>query len=244
MENENIQPHNITNQILEKIKSGEVNMKPKYYFMLKLIALGVTIFLTSIFSTILVSYVLFSIKVSGQFFLLGFGIKGFYHFFMALPWLILILDMLLIVFLDWLLKGFRFGYNSPILMLFVFTLVAITILASLLNFTSFHNSLMQRAERKNLPLAGSFYDGLRKSHGSQGTFRGKIISIESTTTFSMMHNDFDMNDEDNNTVEVFVPDTVNMYAMSLVPGDQVFIAGERIPTGIQAYGIHKLTAEQ
>jgi hypothetical protein len=150
METEKLQ-NDIKNQILEKIKSGEVNMKPKYYFILKLVALALTVFLTFILSTMLVSYVIFSIKISGQVFLLGFGAKGLYHFFIALPWFILFLDLVLIFFLDWLLKSFKFGYNSSVMFLFVVTLVSITVLASLINSTSFHRDMMIRAEGRGLP---------------------------------------------------------------------------------------------
>lgn len=245
MEQENIQTNNIREQILGKIKSGEVNMKPKYYFMLRLCLLAMTIFFAFLLSTILVSYVLFSIEVSGQVFLLGFGAKGFYNFFMALPWFILILDIILVVFIDWLLKSFRFGYNSPILILFVVTLVSITSLGSLLNFTSFHKSLMQRAEKKNLPFAESFYVGLRKSHTTQGIFRGEIVSIGGTTTFFMKYNDFDFDNlGQDETIEVFVPQGMDIYAISLLPGDKVFIAGEKISGGIRAYGVRKLTFDE
>ncbi len=244
METHNIQSNNLKDQILQKIKSGEVHMKPKYYFVLRVVALAVTIFLTVILSIILVSYVLFSINVSGQFFLLGFGARGFYQFLMALPWFILVLDILLVVFLDWLLKSFRFGYNSPILILFVITLVSITALATLLNFTSFHRALMQRAERNGLPIAGGFYIGLRGSHGSHGMFRGEIVSIEGTTTFYIKRNDFDRDMTSDDTIEVFTPDHMDVYSTSLSPGDQVFIAGDKIPSGIRAYGIHKLTTNQ
>ncbi|KND47680.1 MAG: hypothetical protein AB201_01960 [Parcubacteria bacterium C7867-006] len=243
MNTENTQINNIKDQILNKINSGEVNMKPKYYFMLKLALLGVTIFLTFILSSIIVSYVLFSIKVSGQFFLLGFGAKGFYHFIMALPWVILGIDIALIIFLDWLLKSFRFGYNSPVLFLFIGTLASITLLGSLINFTSFHKGLLYRAEQKNLPIAGGFYMGLRKSHGNQGIFRGEIISIEGTSTFYMKYNDYD-SDADDMTIEVFVPGNTDVYSLSLNPGDQIFIAGDKMSDGIRAYGMRKLTNEQ
>ncbi len=243
MNTDNTEINNIKNQILNKIKSGEVNMKPKYYFVLKLILLGLTIFLTFVLSSIIVSYVLFSIKVSGQFFLLGFGAKGFYRFIMALPWLILFVDVALILFLDWLLKSFRFGYNSPVLFLFIGTLASITLFGSLINFTSFHKGLLQMAERKNLPIAGGFYVGLRKSHGNQGMFRGEVISIEGTTTFYMKYNDYDLNADDM-AVEVFLPDNANVYSLSLSPGDEIFIAGDKIAGGIRAYGMRKLTDNQ
>ncbi len=242
MNQENIQKNSIDikDQILSKIRSGEVNMRPKYYFMLKLVALALTIFITFILSSVIVSYVLYSIKVGGQFSLLAFGPRGMYHFFLALPWLILLIDICLIAFIDWLLKSFRFGYNSSILFLLIVTMVSITALATLINYTSFHRLLMNRAESKNLPLAGGFYSGLRMSHGNQGIFRGEVVSIESTSTFYMKHNDFDA-DSDDVTVEVFMPNNSDVFTLVLRPGDRVFIAGDRVKEGIKAYGVSKLT---
>jgi hypothetical protein len=244
MNEENTQQNNVNiNQILEKIKSGKVNMRPKYYFMLRLVALAVTIFITFLLSAFIVSYVIFSINAGGEINLLAFGPRGLYHFILTLPWLILVVDVLLIVFLDWLLKGFRFGYNSSILFLFVVTMVSITALATLINYTSFHRKLMRRAENNTLPIGGGFYMGIRMSHGNQGIFRGQIVSIESTSTFYMKHNDLD-SDTDYHVIEVVTPQNSDVFTLFLAPGDEVFIAGDKTSTGIRAYGIRKLTAAQ
>lgn len=240
MENKTTQQNNFTDQILNKIKSGEVSMKPKYYFVIKLFALGISTFLIFILSSVLVSYVLFSIKASGQLYLLDFGPRGVYRFLMALPWIILVLDLLLIVFIDWLLKSFRFGYNSSVAFLFVVTMVSITALATCINYTSFHKMLLVRAENKDLPFGGGFYEGMRKSHGRQGIYHGEIVSIESTSTFYIKYKDFDF-DIDNDLVRVEVPDGYDVFTLFLAPGDKVFVAGDKNELGISAFGVRKLT---
>lgn len=239
---ENIQSNKIKEDILEKIKSGKLNMRPKYYFVIKLVFLAIATFVMFILSAVIVSYVIFTLKVSGQTNLLTFGPRGLYHFLLALPWLVLFIDVGLIIIIDWLLKSFRFGYNSSILFLLVVTLVSITVLATIINYTSFHKNLMNMAERKNLPFAGGFYMGIKKSHGSQGIFRGEIVSIESTSTFYIKHNDFD-SDTDDSVIEVFTPDGSDVFTLFLRDGDEVFIAGDKIPDGIRAYGIRKLTEQ-
>lgn len=243
MNEENKQQNNIKDEILQKIKSGQVSMRPKYYFLIKLVVLAFVTFVTFVLSAVIVSYVIFSIKASGQTNLLNFGPRGFYHFLLALPWLILFIDVFLIIVLDWLLKSFRFGYNSSVLFLLVVTMVSITVLATLINYTSFHRSLLHRAENKNLPLAGGFYMGIRMSHGNQGMFRGEVVSIVSTSTFFIKHNDFD-NDTKDSLIEVFVPQGSDVFTLFLKNGDKVFIAGDKIPSGIRAYGIRKLTDAQ
>ncbi len=242
MNPENQQLNKIKEQIFEKIKSGEVNMKSKYYFLIKIILLAVTIFVTFLLSAFIVSYVLFSIKTSGNVLLLGFGARGFYHFILTLPWIVLCVDILLILFLDWLLKSFRFGYNSPVLFLFIGTLASITLLAYLINLTSFHNSVMRMSEDRRIPVAGDFYKGLKKSHGGQGVFLGEVISINGTSTFYAKYSDYDRDVDD--TVRVVLPDGFSVYSIYLSPGDHIFIAGDKNLDEIRAYGLRKLTEEK
>lgn len=242
MNSENQQLNKIKEQIFEKIKSGEVSMKSKYYFLIKIILLAVTIFVTFLLSAFIVSYVLFSIKTSGNVLLLGFGARGFYHFILTLPWIILSIDVILILFLDWLLKSFRFGYNSPVLFLFIGTLASITLLAYLINLTSFHNSVMRISEVRRIPVAGDFYRGLKKSHVGQGVFLGEVISINGTSTFYIKYSDYGR--DANDTVRVVIPEEFSVYSMSINPGDRIFIAGDKNPDEIRAYGFRKLTEEK
>lgn len=240
MKEENIQQNSIKDEILQKIKSGQVSMRPKYYFVIKLVALAITIFITFLLSSFIVSYVIFSIKTSGQTSLLDFGPRGLYHFILALPWFVLVADILLITFIDWLLKSFRFGYNSSALFLLVVTMVSITVLATIINYTSFHKILLNKAENRHLPIAGGLYMGMRMSHGNSGMFRGEIVSIESTSTFYIKHTDYD-GDDTGQVIEIFTPTNSDVFTLFLQPGDEVFVAGDKIPGGIRAYGIRKLT---
>jgi hypothetical protein len=230
----NTQNNNLKEQILNKIKSGEVAMRPKAYFVCKVFLLMFVSFLTFIVSVILVSYLLFSIRVGGGIFLLGFGTRGFYEFILIFPWILLLINILLLLILDSLLKRFKFGYNRPMLYLFLVTLTAITFLASLINFTPFHKELMSRAEGQKLPMVGGFYKGLRVSHKGQGIFRGKVAST-SVNSFTLERNEYDVGLEDM-PIKVFVPPGMDMRDILKV-GDQVFIAGDLVNSEIRAYGI-------
>ncbi len=221
---------NIKGEVLKKIISGEVAMKPKYYFVLKLCLLVLLVALVFLSSIFLLSYIIFNVRIGGEVFLLGFGKQGLYHFIVAFPWIMLILTTILLLTLDWLLKSFRFGYESPILYLFLFTLVIMTLLGSVINFTSFHKGLMQQAERSKLPFGGGFYDGLRKSHEDRGIFRGEVMSVE--------EKGFNMKHRDEHIIRVITP--LNMNLSVLNEGDNVFVAGELINGEIRAYGVRKL----
>lgn len=240
MENNTIQK-NIKNEVLQKILAGEVCMKPKARFIWRLVLLILIVILTLVISTILISYTLFSLYVSGYLSLLGFGSKGIYEFILNFPWLLMSADAILIIFLDYLLKHFRFGYNNPVLYLFVGTLFITGLLGSIINLTSFHNNLLRRAEQKNLPLLGSFYQGLRKSDLSNGTYRGIVVSIDGNV-FNMKPYDYDT-ELGYSLITVVSPISV-IANTTLYVGDEVFVAGNIVNGAIEAYGIRKLDSNR
>lgn len=240
MENNTTQK-NIKDEVLHKIIAGEICMKPKARFVWKLALLILIVILALVISIILISYTLFSLYVSGYLFLLGFGSKGIYEFVLNFPWLLMSADAVLIIFLDYLLKHFRFGYNNPVLYLFVGTFFITGLLGSIINLTSFHNNLLRRAEQKNLPLLGGFYQGLRKSHVDTGTYRGTVISIDGNV-FSMKPHEYDTELE-YSLITVVSPISV-IVSTTLNVDDEVFVAGNMVNGAIEAYGIRKLDSNR
>lgn len=236
------QKQNIKEEILQKIQNGEVKMRPKAFFIVKIAALIFVAFTTFVVSVLLVSYTWFNLKTGGHIFLLSFGGRGFYEFFILFPWILLVLDVGLIVLLDWLIKRFRFAYHNPVLYVFVGSLLLITIGGTVINMTSFHKSIMRRAEEKQLPIPGvsGFYTGLRKTHMESGLFRGEIISV-ATSSFFIKNGRYDM-DDSTSSIEVITPDGFNVQ-MILSIGDEVFVAGDFADSSIRAYGVRKLTLD-
>ncbi len=225
----------LKDQVLRKIEEGKISMKPKAYFVFKVILLGTITVITFIITAVLVSYIIFSLKTGGHLFLLGFGARGIYKFLLLFPWVLFIIDAILLLFLDWLLKQFKFGYHSPIIYLFLVSLALITVFGSLIDVTSFHRGLLREAEASKLPFAGGLYDGLRKSHRKIGIFMGEVTSV-STSTFFMDYDDYDTPWPDGN-IEVIAP---TGFHVILVPKDEVFVAGDMINGEIHAYGIRKI----
>lgn len=238
MKEEIINNTKIKEEIFKKIESGELSMKPKLFFYFKIGVLLLSIFTALVVSSFLISYMLYSLRIGGQLYLLSYGSKGIYEFFMIFPWFVLVLDILLLFLIDWLIKSFRFGYNSPIIYLFLGTFMLITILGSLINFTIFNKAMMFRAEYNSLPIVSNYYNGIRRSHSKQGTFRGIVKSIEGNT-FVLMHDDYD-DDSIDDQVTVIMPEGLNLGKL-IVEGDNVFLAGEIGTTSIvRAYGLTKI----
>src|SRR5690348_1082993 len=106
---------NMKQDIMNRIKSGELDMRPRIYFMLKLAALIVLMVATLVVSIFILTFILFSIRINSQDVLLGFGSRGLTTFLRFFPWGLLFIDIALIFLSQHLLRQFRFGYRIPAL---------------------------------------------------------------------------------------------------------------------------------
>lgn len=231
-------PNKIESEVLKKIQEGEVKMTSRKYFALKTgitVLVGVAIFTVS---TMLVSFLIFSLSNRGDLFLLSFGTKGIYKFILVFPWYLLSLAALLLVGFDYLLRRFKFGYHSPIIYLFMGTLVFVTVFSFVINFTSFHNMLEKFADRNNLPFVKNMYGDIRRSHRDMGVFRGTVSFIgEDYILVKPSYFDLDAEDEE---IVVHAPKGVDLASFIEV-GEEVYIAGD-IATGTEiiSYGMHRM----
>lgn len=229
---EKIEVDSIEKNVLEKIQSGEVKMRSKTYFALKVALLVIVALLVLVTSALLVSFMIFSLRVSGRLFLLGFGGRGLVAFFLTFPWFILLADILFVVLFERLLNHFKFGYRTPLL----YTLGASALIIILAGFgldrISLHEALFQEAASHHLGPMGGLYTDVRLPPRQEGVFRGIVISVGSSTvavSTSMMSstspfiNAFTMRRDDEDTDTDTATDTAMMWRVILPPG--VSIAG-------------------
>ncbi len=237
MNNNNSPQHDTMKEhVLEQIRTGKVHMRPKFYFTLKVLALILTTVVALITSVLLLSYIVFSIRISGQAFLLGFGMQGLLLFFLLFPWKMLLLEIGLIVLLEWLLRHFRFGYRSPLIYTVAGVSSFVLALAFILAMTSLHQMLLKQAEARRLPVFGGFYKDLRRPPREMGVYRGLVTNIEGNT-FTIREDI--MGNDGTTTRKVLVPPNVEISTLIEI-GDSVFVAGDMMNGAIKAYGIRKL----
>jgi hypothetical protein len=228
------QNKDIKNIVLEKIQTSKINMKPRFYFVLQVVSLIAVAVITLLVSSLLISFIIFSVIASGRLFLLGFGTHGFWMFLILFPWPLLIIEIALIILLEWLIKRFKFGYKLSLSRL-VFAILLISILIGfIIVITPLHSTLQRRAEQRNLPLFGGYYRDIRRPPPGQEIFRG-IVSDVGTSSFILNQEDEIGDVLNKKSLVVFPPGTPQV----MVPmfGDTVFVAGQLMPDGtIQAYG--------
>jgi len=230
----------IQQKVLERLKRGDVHMRSRSYFIARaVLAIAVSV-LVLLLSAYVLSFIAFSIHESGEQFLLGFGTRGVETFFTLFPWVSIVIDILLILALEWLLQSFKFGYRISLLLLFGIVIVGSGLIASAISLTPLHMSLLGMADRDDLPVIGEMYESIRDSHEGQGVFRGTVTSIQGNEII-IFHNDGD-HDADDGTRTIILPAGYSTSTLSI--GDRVYVFGAATGTVIQAYGIEPLSSDQ
>jgi hypothetical protein len=233
----NTPSENIKNTVLEKIRHGDVVMRPKAYFVMQVILVVTVAILALIASSFVASFAFFSVRESGELFLLGFGVRGVLTFISLFPWCTLIIAGVLVFLFEWLLRHFKFTYHQPILALFFAFLALVFIGGIFITLTPFHTDLLNLADKGELPVVGELYEHIHMPHEDKGEFRGVITAI-GTSTVTITHNDNDA-DIDDGTRIVTVPPSFDIHSLRL--GDRLYVAGalgtSTASSTIIAYGL-------
>lgn len=150
-------------KILQKIREGEVVMRPRIYFTLRALALMLVALAVLVLSVFICNFIFFTLRLNGHESLLGRpgGIMLFLRFF---PWGLLAIDAALIFLLEWMLRSFKFAYQKPTLYL-ALALVATVISAGFVldRGTPFNDRVLMRADRGGLPPPFvQIYEGSRR----------------------------------------------------------------------------------
>jgi hypothetical protein len=238
---EKIEVDSIEKNVLEKIQSGEVKIRSRMYFVLKVVTLIIVALLVFVTSALLVSFMIFSLRVSGRFFLLGFGDRGLLAFFITFPWFILVADILFIILFERLLNHFKFGYRLPLLYTLGASALFIILAGLALDRISIHETLFQEAAQNHLGPVGGIYTDVRLPPRQEGVFRGIVTSVATTSSAvsgstSPFVNAFDMRRDDEDADTDTATDTAMLWhvilppgasiAGFLAPGDVVLVAGD------------------
>lgn len=236
MKNNKTNNLNIKEVILRKINTKELEMRPKFYFTLKILVttfLAVFVLLISVF---ILNFILFSIRINNQDMLLDFGPRGwnaFSHFF---PWGLLVLDIILVFILERFVRHFRFGYKVPVLYL----LGGIIIITTVVGFavdrgTGLNEHLLHRADEHRLPSPLKGMYGHARTQFSPGSGvclctietisgNGSILGVKDTKSTT--------------TLQVVIPEAIlNAKPMNFQIGDTIFVAGEVKDGVMQAFGV-------
>lgn len=221
--------------VLSVIKSGKINMRPKWYFVLKtvLCVIGGTMLLLS--ALYLVSFIFFFLVQSGVWDAPVYGFFGWYIFLRSLPWLLIGFFALFVFVLEILVRHFAFAYRRPLLYSACGILFVVLAGGYVVAATPLHMKLFLYAEKHPLPVAGPMYRQYGH-HRLQNIYAGKIDELNAAGLILITRNGEEL-------MVIVTSRTKVPPRVSLAPGDIVAIFGGPVPgreDAVEAFGIKKV----
>ncbi len=178
MENtQHTQQHTRIENILHKIQNKEISIHSKTFFRLQWLAFTILVIAICFVSVMLCSFILFTLEVTGQPHLIDFGTQGLLLAFFLFPWLLFVIDVVLIALLVSLTRHTSFGYKIPGIYILLGVICIIGVSGYIVESkTSFHRNMLMRADKKHLPVVGSMYRNVRRAPPSgYEIYRGTVV---------------------------------------------------------------------
>jgi hypothetical protein len=110
--------------LLEQIKSGEIKMRPRSYFIAKATLQLIALLLAALLAVFFLSFLVFRLKLSGALLMPGFGVGGIKDLLLSLPLFIVVLVLLFLAVFIWFAERYPIAYQRPLL----YSLMAIVIM--------------------------------------------------------------------------------------------------------------------
>ncbi len=222
--------------IMDAIKKGNVQMRPRWHFVLlsSLAALGV--FIVLLVLLYIVSLSLFFLRDSGALIAPSFGGRGWFSLLRSVPWLLVLFSLVFIVILEVLVRRYAFVYRKPLLLSVALIFLIVLGGGFAIAETSFHRQMEFSAMHHQLPMVLAFpYGTPFRMPPPPDVYHGIILA---TTTTG-----FIINDENGAgtttillTARTHLPDGIDFSV-----GSAVIVEGDVAASGtVKAYGVREV----
>ena len=227
-----LEKNHITEKILSKIKTEKIKMKPKSYFVLRIIFLVLGTLALTFFIIYLISFIIFSLRASGTLFLPRFGFPGMRILISSLPWFLILTSGILIILLEIFTQKFTFVYRKPILYSLLVIIIIVSMGSFLIGKTSLHSSLFWKAQEKRLPAMGSIY----RNYGAP-----QIDDVHQGVISKVTENGFEIETLSGEVLDVIVgPKIYSTLESDIKKDDVIVVLGKQSSSTIQALGLRKV----
>lgn len=223
----------IKDNVLKAISSGESTMKPKWHFMVKasLLLIGIVFLILALLY--LTSFIFFTLHQTGIWFVPGFGFRGVGIFFTSLPWILILVAALFIILLETLVKKYPFGYKKPLLYSVAGVVIIIVAGGILVERTSLHRGLFERARNGGLPVGGGFYRQFGQQRPPDNLAVGVVTEI--------IQNGYNIENQHGEITEIDVDDmTEYLTGTDIDVDDNIVVIGQHNGPIIKAYSIREI----
>lgn len=222
MSNDNTQKTNspsMRDSVMKNIEENRVRMEPRWHFTLRaaLFAVGaVLVFLASVYFA---SFVVFTLRQTGVWFVPGIGLSGVPVFLRSLPWVLVGVAIVFMVLLQVLTRRYAFSYARP----FTYSALAIVVLVIVsgvaVGYTGFHGG----AFPPDTQMRQAF--GQRPGDVTTGT----VVAVHGST--------FELQDMNRQFFTIATGAGTQIPDGTLFPGDVVVVIGARVGNTVHASGV-------
>lgn len=175
----NQKPIDISQKILEKIKTGQVKMTPKIFFTLKTVSQRGFLAILLAVAMIILSLMVYLAKqpISAQF--IGSSNSAFSSFLADFPFGWLLSAWLLVVIATYILRKYSLAYRQRFYRTLAPIAIVVILVGGALTFSGFHEGLAAKASEFDLGLLKSVYrQALSCDFNSEHLLIGRVISID------------------------------------------------------------------
>lgn len=226
--------NNLSDILQNKIKSGEIKMKPKIYFITKLVLLALATIIITFFALFVASFIFFTLRASGILHLPAFGFIGIKILFLSLPWLLILGLFALIVTSELFAKHFPFIYKRPFFYSSLAIILIIFVGGFLIDNSGFHTNMFIKAREGNLPVAGQIY----KIYGAPD-FKEMHYGIVS----EVLEQNFKIETPRQEELSVSVGKNTRMPKEEIKENDAIMILGKKTDKTIAADEVKKVSRD-
>ncbi len=166
----------LKDNLLASIKTGQIDMKPKWHFVLKSLFYVSGLLLSVLLGMYFLSFILFVLRESGLWWTPGFGFAGLVFFVTMSPWLLIAITLVFLVTVYLLARHFGHNYRHRA----AYTLIGVVLLviggASLIDYLAVHDRVRDMTDGRHIPGVSPLYRQSRDHHPRDIT-PGQIIAI-------------------------------------------------------------------
>jgi len=244
MKTEDKKTLNISNLVLEKIDSGKIKMRPRWKFLADKIGLEFSLVCVLLSGVFVSSLIMYYWQINELEYYFGFGYAGIKHVLSSLPYELFITVVLLIVFLNFLIKKMEWGYKRS-WSVWTGVLLGVMVLSSggLLAVRA-HEQFEQSSIVNDNPVIDNFFHQRLRNISNNAVY-GKISAVKNDEV-DVIENKIDKNLKNQNvqssSTEVYTikPEKlkINSQQKKFEVGEEIKIMGKRDRDGkFNAWGV-------
>lgn len=221
--------NDIRDKLLEKIKAGEVNMVPKWRFVLETVLWAFGLVVAALVAVYFLSFILFILNRSGVLFAPLYGWHGVMLFIVSSPWFLIMIVGIFLLVLYLLVTHYSFSYKRPLVYSMIGVVLLVIAVSSLIHQLSVHERMERFVESHQVPGLAPMYRGF-------GEERPNGVVVGTITAFSEEILELETREGEAIKATLF-PHSKRPPEVIFVEGDEVMIFGEREGDMIEVFGI-------